>query len=142
MTQVNQNLNFNDIRTMLLSPSEEAANMRKSLSASFSFSKGTAGVIEIVSGASTVVALIAAFQFPVLGSFFALSSFLTALGAHEVRMIAKNGEDLADSTILFRGRAAISPDQFTRILFKDTLITQHFFSSFIAKSLAYQRDDK
>ncbi len=137
MIQVNQNPNFNDIRKVLLSPSEEMANIRKSLSICCSFSKGIAGVVEIASGASTVIALIATFQVSLLGSFFALSSFFTALGAHETRVIAKNGEDLVDSTILFRGQAAISPHQFTQILLKDTLITQHFFGSLIMKALTY-----
>ncbi|HSX38680.1 MAG TPA: hypothetical protein VLE95_07615 [Chlamydiales bacterium] len=128
---------FNNIRSVLLSCSREMAHRRTILSVSCSFAKGISGIVEMISGAGTIVAFIATFQFPLLGGCFTLSSFFTFLSAHEIRVIAKNGEELVGGSILLRGKAAWTPEQFTRILLKDTLITHDFFGSFITKILEY-----
>ena len=127
--------NFNDIRFLLLNPTNDAAQARKGISLGAASCKAIFGVGEITMGSIAAVSLVATINFP-LFALIAIPSFLTALGSHEARVISQNIEELFEGNLINRSQAALSPDRFTRAILKGSLVAERLFSSCVAKSLA------
>lgn len=130
----NKHFSFTDFRSALLDPSKEMSQGRKKLAEKAGVFKATTGLFEIVAGSVAIVSLFSSVRSPWFAPLAVLSA-LTALAMHEIRVIARNVEDLADGGIIARVNAALSPSHFTKAILKETLVTEDLFASSITKSL-------
>lgn len=134
----NKHFSFNNIRALCLNPSSKMSEGRKELAEKAALLKGAAGLSEITAGSIAIVSLFA-MSSSLWFAPLAVASALTALAMHEVRVISRNGEKLAEGGILNRAQAALSPSYFTKALLKGTLVTEDLFGSTLTKSLEQSR---
>jgi len=122
---------FSVIRYELLNPMPVAAKKRAMMAADFANSRSNFTKIEAIAGSATLFSFPIAFAYPILGGLYAFFNIAATLGAHEVKVVMKNSEELFGGSFLTRLNAVRSSTQFSNTLLKDTLVTKRLFAPMI-----------
>lgn len=127
--------NFSDFQTAILKVSNKEW---RAFSIKAAVLKGSSGTSAIISGAFSIASILMALSGrsgALLSAICFIPASLTTLGAHEIHKIASNMEEFADGDLGKKRIALASSESVAKSLLKETLVTDRFFRSAIAKFL-------
>lgn len=130
---------FNDIRKILVDPSENGQLKRAEIAKTSGIVKGLSGLAMYGSGTISIISAIAMKTYPMIGGFFTLLGLVTTAGLHEVKAVAENTEAMTTS-ITTQVLSALSEEQFMQNLTKDTWVVGPLFGTTIARGLKQAKD--